>query len=205
VAWGDGGYYGRLFLNVQGREPNGVVEPGRYEQVRDELIVALEAMPGPDGEPLGTKVFKPQDVYPDVRGVAPDLIVYFGDLAWRSVGSVGNRSIYTYENDTGPDEANHDWHGIFVLSTAGAPAPLRGELPEVSIYDVAPTLLAWLGLPVAEDMAGAPLAAALPRGALDRIPARVASYGRAGRPLSVAPPIRNRCGATRNIFARSAT
>ena len=27
VAWGDGGYYGRLFLNVKGREPQGVVEP----------------------------------------------------------------------------------------------------------------------------------------------------------------------------------
>ena len=46
-------------------------------------------------------MFKPQDVYPDVKGLAPDLIVYFGDLEWRSVGSVGNPSIYTYENDTG--------------------------------------------------------------------------------------------------------
>ncbi len=108
VAWGDGGYYGRLFLNVKGREPEGIVEPARYEEVRDELIAQLEAAPGPDGMPLGTKVLKPQDVYPEVRGVAPDLIVYFGDLAWRSVGSVGNRSIYTYENDTGPDGANHD-------------------------------------------------------------------------------------------------
>ena len=27
VAWGDGGYYGRLFLNVAGREPQGVVQP----------------------------------------------------------------------------------------------------------------------------------------------------------------------------------
>ena len=31
TAWGDGGYYGRLFLNVRGREPEGVVEPSRYE------------------------------------------------------------------------------------------------------------------------------------------------------------------------------
>ena len=39
-------------------------------------------MPGPDGRLLGTKVYKPQDVYPEVKGVAPDLIVYFGDLEW---------------------------------------------------------------------------------------------------------------------------
>ena len=89
-AWGDGGYYGRLFLNVKGREPQGQVEPADYEATRDELIAKLEAAPGPDGQPLGTKVLKPQDVYPEVRGVAPDLIVYFGDLEWRSVGSVGN-------------------------------------------------------------------------------------------------------------------
>src|SRR5262245_13527848 len=37
VAWGDGGYYGRCFLNVRGREPNGIVEPSRYEETRDEL------------------------------------------------------------------------------------------------------------------------------------------------------------------------
>jgi predicted AlkP superfamily phosphohydrolase/phosphomutase len=37
-AWGDGGYYGRLFLNVQGREPQGIVPPSEYEGVRQELI-----------------------------------------------------------------------------------------------------------------------------------------------------------------------
>ena len=94
--------------------------------MRDELIAKLEARSGPDGEPLGTKVLKPQDVYPEVRGVAPDLIVYFGDLAWRSVGSVGNRSIYTYENDTGPDGANHDRDGVFVM--AGLPGQPTGEV-----------------------------------------------------------------------------
>ena len=33
-AWGDGGYYGRLFLNVQGREPQGIIAPEDYERVR---------------------------------------------------------------------------------------------------------------------------------------------------------------------------
>ena len=46
VAWGDGGYYGRLFLNVKGREPQGIVEPANYEATRDELIAKLEAAPG---------------------------------------------------------------------------------------------------------------------------------------------------------------
>ena len=36
-AWGDGGYYARIFLNVAGREPEGTVQPEEYEAVRSEL------------------------------------------------------------------------------------------------------------------------------------------------------------------------
>ena len=47
---------GGCFLNVKGREPSGIVEPARYEALRDEMIAKLEALPGPDGRPMGTKV-----------------------------------------------------------------------------------------------------------------------------------------------------
>jgi predicted AlkP superfamily phosphohydrolase/phosphomutase len=153
-AWGDGGYYGRLFMNVRGREPAGTIDPGDYERVRTELVAAIEAIPDPHGRAIGTKVYRPEDIYRQVNGVAPDLLVYFGDLDWRSVGAVGMGGIHTFENDTGPDEANHDWFGIFILSTVGAAAPLRGALPDVSIYDIAPTLLRLSGLPVPEGLAG---------------------------------------------------
>jgi predicted AlkP superfamily phosphohydrolase/phosphomutase len=152
TAWGDGGYYGRLFLNVRGREPQGVVEQSNYEAVRDELIAKLEAAPGPDGEPLGTKVLKPQDVYPEVRGVAPDLIVYFGDLEWRSVGSVGNPSIYTYENDTGPDGANHDRDGVLIVT--GAPGQPTGRVDGLKLVDVGPTILSLYGIDGADGPGG---------------------------------------------------
>jgi predicted AlkP superfamily phosphohydrolase/phosphomutase len=152
VAWGDGGYYGRLFLNVKGREPQGIVEPARYEEVREEIGAKLEALPGPDGEPLGTKVLKPQEVYPEVRGVAPDLLVYFGDLAWRSIGSIGNRSLYTYENDTGPDGANHDRDGVFAM--AGLPGQPTGETSGLSLVDVGPTLMGLYGFEVPEGAVG---------------------------------------------------
>ncbi|HZP89581.1 MAG TPA: alkaline phosphatase family protein, partial [Actinomycetota bacterium] len=152
AAWGDGGYYGRLFLNVKGREPQGVIEPGRYEEVRDELVAKLEAGTGPDGEPLGTRVFKPQDVYPDVRGVAPDLIVYFGDLRWRSVGTVGNPDVFTHENDTGPDGANHDRAGIFVM--AGLPGQPTGRVEGLRLVDVGPTIMDLFGIETPEGAVG---------------------------------------------------
>lgn len=159
-AWGDGGYYGRLFLNVRGREPSGTVEPDAYEATRDALIASLEAMVGPDGRALGTKAYRPEDLYREVGGVAPDLLVYFGDLDWRSIGTVGTGQLFVTENDSGPDEANHDWYGIFILSTSGAEAaraPLAGELPDVSIYDVAPTVLSLMGQAVPDGLRGTAL------------------------------------------------
>jgi predicted AlkP superfamily phosphohydrolase/phosphomutase len=135
---------------VKGREPQGQIEPANYEAVRDELIAKLEAAPGPDGQPLGTKVLKPQDVYPEVRGVAPDLIVYFGDLEWRSMGSVGNPSLYTYENDTGPDGANHDRDGVFIMK--GLPGQTSGKVDGLKLVDVGPSILSIYGIDATEAL-----------------------------------------------------
>jgi len=147
IAWGDGGYYGRLFMNVRGREPEGIIEPGDYEKVRSELIRKIEAIPGPDGEDIGTKAHRPEDIYREVNGVPPDLIVYFGALGWRSVGSVGGGSIHTFENDTGSDEANHDWNGVFILNENGCRAGNLepGYRDGIRIYDIAPTILDLFG------------------------------------------------------------
>jgi len=155
-AWGDGGYYGRLFLNVQGREPQGVIPAADYERTRDELIAKLAAITDPNGVNIGTVAFKPQAIYQRVKGVPPDLIVYFGNLYWRSVGSVGYGQYYTFENDTGPDDANHAQHGVFIAK--GSPynprKAGRGRLTGLHITDIGPTVLDLCGLPVPADMEG---------------------------------------------------
>ncbi|MCL5283306.1 MAG: alkaline phosphatase family protein [Armatimonadetes bacterium] len=149
-AWGDGGYYGRLFLNVKGREPSGTVSSDQYENVLNKLAAQLEALGDELGRPIGTKVYAPKAVYKAARNVAPDLIVYFGDLNWRSVGSIGHPSIWTHENDTGPDDANHSQHGVFIrCSNRLAPSEKREGL---SIYDVAPTILQDFNLEVPPGM-----------------------------------------------------
>lgn len=147
-AWGDGGYYGRLFFNLKGREPNGTIDPSDYKKVRDELIQKIEAITAPDGQPLGSRAYRPEELYQEINGVPPDLIVYFGDLHWRSVGSVGLGDMYTFENDSGPDEANHDWQGIYILNSMGAnlwrlPSGPQGKL---QIHDVAQRVLRLSGI-----------------------------------------------------------
>ncbi len=144
VAWAEGGYYGRVFLNVRGREPQGVVPPSDYEKVRDELIRKLEALGDERGRPINTKAYRPEELYSELRGIAPDLIVLFGDLYWRSVGSVGFDTVWVRENDTGPDDANHAMRGICII--AGLEG-LKGELSGLKITDVAGMLLNLFGLP----------------------------------------------------------
>jgi len=151
TAWGDGGYYGRCFMNVAGREPAGTVPAADYEKVRDELKRKLEATTDEQGRNIGTRAFKPQDIYRRVDGVAPDLIVYFGNLAWRSIGTVGNAALWVHENDTGPDDANHSQTAMFIHAGPGVAA---GRRDGVSIYDVAPTVLAALGLAAPGHMVG---------------------------------------------------
>jgi predicted AlkP superfamily phosphohydrolase/phosphomutase len=144
-VWGAGGYYARIFLNVQGREPEGIVPMADYESLRAELTEKLAQLTDPDGNPMPIKVFKPQEIYQKVRGRAPDLIVYFDDLAWRSVGSVGLNSLYTVENDTGPDDANHAPFGLMIFHDPRQPQ--QGQvLTGAQLYDIVPTVLHRYGL-----------------------------------------------------------
>jgi predicted AlkP superfamily phosphohydrolase/phosphomutase len=152
-AWGAGGYYGRLFLNVKGREPNGTIEPKDYERERATLARKLAEITDPEGQNIGTVAFKPEEVYTEINNIPPDLVVYFGNLAWRSVGSVGLDSVWTFENDTGPDDANHAQHGIFILYDPRSPGGGK-QIDNLKIYDVAPTVLAMLGLAAPEGIRG---------------------------------------------------
>ena len=152
-VWSEGGYYARVFLNVKGREPNGVVPAEDYERFRDMVKEKLEATTDPSGAPLGTLVFKPDEIYRSVRNVAPDLIVHFGALDWRSIGGVGYGGVlHVRENDTGPDDCNHAQFGAFMLAAPNVP-PL-GELQGVRLLDIAPTLMEVGGYEMPETFQG---------------------------------------------------
>ena len=139
---------------ARGRSP-----PADYERFRDELAERLAAIPDDRGEPIATQVYRPEEVYAEVNGVAPDLIVYFGDLYWRAVGTVGgDEGIYTFDNDTGPDDANHAQDGLLIMAGAGHRA--RACARAMHLLDVAPTVLELLGLAAARDARDEPAAAA---------------------------------------------
>jgi predicted AlkP superfamily phosphohydrolase/phosphomutase len=113
-VWGNGGYHGKLFFNIKGREPLGVIEKNELDNFKTKLIQELKDIKNEDGNEMNTNVYEPQKIYNKLNNIPPDLIVYFDDLSWRCQGSIGNESIYTYDNDIGPDDANHASYGIFI-------------------------------------------------------------------------------------------
>jgi predicted AlkP superfamily phosphohydrolase/phosphomutase len=160
-VWSEGGYYARVFFNVKGREPNGVIDQAEYETFRAEMKARLEDTRDDQGKPLGTLVFKPEEIYKTVRNVAPDLIVHFGALYWRSIGGVGYPNIHIQENDTGPDDCNHAQFGAFIL--AGSNNVLHGEVAGAHLLHIAPTLLELGGYDVPACMQGRSLSQGVTR------------------------------------------
>lgn len=148
TAWSDGGYYARVFLNVRGREPQGRLAADDCGRVLDDIGAGLAAITAPDGEAIGAQAYRPADLFRATRGVPPDLIVYFGDLAWRSLGSVGAGALTARDNDGGADDANHDWDGIFAMRD-GREDWCGTPLAELRLLDVAATILDRAGAPPA--------------------------------------------------------
>ena len=132
-AWGEGGYVARMHLNIEGREPCGIVRQGREGPLLSDIASRLESLAGPDAKPMRNRCLRPRDVYRSVRGLPPDLLVELGGLAYRSIGSFPG-TIFTTGNDTGADDANHDNEGIFVMAGPGID---QGGRMDVRIEDVA--------------------------------------------------------------------
>jgi predicted AlkP superfamily phosphohydrolase/phosphomutase len=153
-AFGEGGYHSRIFFNVAGRDPQGVVPASRLPAERAELAVRARELRGPAGERLDTRAATPEELYGTDRckGFPPDLTVYWDRLGLRSAGSVGHGALFLSGNDTGPDDANHDFHGIFAM--AGGHAPRAGRIDGLRVEDVFSTVAALLRIETPAGVAG---------------------------------------------------
>ena len=151
-AWGWGGYYARIFLNVKDREDQGIILKENYEEMRNKIISKLKSIKDDQGHPMNTKVYKPEELFEIINGDPPDLMVYFDDLNWRSAGTVGYNSMYLKENDTGPDDAVHDYYGIYIIYNPNK--QIGKNLGTKNILDIAPTSLKVLGIEIPEDLEG---------------------------------------------------
>ena len=150
-----------MFMNMKSREPNGTIEAADYERARDDLKARLEATTGPDGQAVGDLgVQAGGDLYKSVKNVAPDLIVHFGALAWRSIGGVGITDCFTFARTTlGPTTATMRSSGRSFWHRRGG---LSGEVEGARLIDIAPTLLELSGTTCAPSMQGRSLVSGMP-------------------------------------------
>jgi predicted AlkP superfamily phosphohydrolase/phosphomutase len=157
-------YYPSIWINMRGREPDGIVMPGKeYEEIRDEIIDALGKWSDPEtGQRLVSRVHKREAVYcgPCV-GELPDLILEWNldqGYSYLFKHSPGDKRRRTAIRRLRRPELNsaksgdHRDDGIFVMT--GKDIQPRRELQGARVVDLAPTILHLLGVPVPTDMDG---------------------------------------------------
>jgi predicted AlkP superfamily phosphohydrolase/phosphomutase len=155
-AWGEGGYYGRLFLNIHEREPQGIIPRENAPAQLEEIRRKLSRLGDENGQPIHTRCFRPETLYPVANGIPPDLLIYFGNLAWRSIGSVGWNQVHLLENDTGPDDANHAQHGLIIVKPDEVHSSST-QLHDAHLLQIAPTVLRYFGLDTPTELSYPPL------------------------------------------------
>ena len=167
--------FGGVYLNLAGREAQGIVQPGEEaEQVKEAIRTGLRALVDKtEGVRPVRQVYDAREVYsgpyvPD----APDLIVGFRPghrVGWVSVtGGIGEKVI---EDNTRPWSGDHNFNPPDVPGMLFADRAIAAEDP--SIMDIGPTVLDLFGVPVPAWCDGRSL---MPAGSQER-PGGVPSKG----------------------------
>jgi predicted AlkP superfamily phosphohydrolase/phosphomutase len=158
---------GYIRLNVRGREPEGLVEPGaEYEAICQELTEAFLSFRDLEtNQPIVARVYRLADLAAQdapYRDVLPDLVITWGSIA--ATQSAGIRSD-KYGEIRWPTAGklpsgragNHRGQGWFVAAGDGIQAATHA--PGFQTVDLVPTVFRWLGIEPREDFQGKPIPA----------------------------------------------
>ncbi|MDF2957307.1 MAG: putative phosphohydrolase or phosphomutase [Candidatus Alkanophagales archaeon MCA70_species_1] len=136
------GTWGPIYINLRGREPQGVVEASEYERLRDEIIEGLRE--------LSVTAYRREELYSgEYLHLAPDIVVQTDDYVHGISSRIGYNKDFI--RDSGGNHRKDN--GTFI---AWGPDIKRGFgiRARARIYDVAPTILHMFGLPLPADMDG---------------------------------------------------
>jgi predicted AlkP superfamily phosphohydrolase/phosphomutase len=144
-----------LFINLKGREPDGIVTMADFENVRGAIMRALSSWFDPEtGEAIVNRVWKKEDLYSgNLVDKLPDIFIEFN----HGFGSSGGEPAPIAEPLSQPPPwvfSTHTMDGIFIAH--GPDIEAGGKSPaSFDILDVAPpTALHALGLPIPSSMDG---------------------------------------------------
>lgn len=168
-----------IYINLKGRESQGIVEPGEpYEALRQRLIAELLALRDPEtGEQVVRAVHRREELYEGpFLDLLPDLVFDLGDgpyLASDALPSAGKSDPRPQKGSPAlalqpaagagieeplPHDVLQGRHRPAGVLAAVGPGIRPGfQIAGARIVDVAPTVLYALGLPLPDDMDGRPL------------------------------------------------
>ena len=154
------GHVGQIYLNLQGREPQGIVTPDRYAAARQQVIDALNTLRDPaTGKPLVDRIIPREEAahgpYADQGADLHLILDGYKTIAFPLFATEGRVLTPQIRGDSGC----HRLHGIFIGHGAGFAN--GATVPNARIIDLAPTILHLLNVPVPEDMDGRVLIDAL--------------------------------------------
>lgn len=164
------GAFGQIFINLENREPQGIVKPGEeYEQVLSEIIQQLSNLKHPDtGEHLITDIRRRENVLngPYVEKAA-DIMFSIQDYIYQTSVKFGVESEGLLGNSEYEDSGTHRPEGILVLA---GPGIKHGEgIQGAKVEDITPTMLALADVPVPNNLDGRILEEALTEDLKNRI------------------------------------
>lgn len=164
------GSYGSIYLNLRGREPQGIVEPGREaDELSSQIVEGLMNLRDPvTGDRVVEKVYPKHELYwGEYVDFAPDLIVQWENYEYDCRQRFGSEETAVFGdaltlNDLQEAQtmsAVHRLQGTLMLR--GNRVPRARRIDGAEIIDLAPTVLYLLGQPVPRTMDGRVLTEAL--------------------------------------------
>ncbi len=127
---------GRVYLNLEDREPNGSVPQDEYETVRDELKADLETMEAPDGQQVARRVVKKEDAFDgDHADIAPDLVIIPENGYDLKSGFSRKDEVFT----SGPRNGMHSFENTSLFIDTD-----EASIGDADLLDIAPTILDFL-------------------------------------------------------------
>lgn len=135
-----------IYVNLAGREPDGIVAPADYDSVCDEIADRLMELKDPDdGAPVADRVYRRDEVMQGPAAVdAPDLFPVCRAYSYEL--SDGLYSPNVLDDYRALPRGFHQVDGIFGIAGPGIEA--RRERQSASLMDVMPTALYLAGLKV---------------------------------------------------------
>jgi predicted AlkP superfamily phosphohydrolase/phosphomutase len=151
---------GFIRINLKGREPQGIVEPGKeYEDLCEEILQTVRSMTNPaNGKRAAHTVYKTDDIYDGpCRSHMPDVIINWNEDAKLSTELLTKK--YGMARSSQPAYGVMPYytgnHRPNAFALAVGPGIAVGQvLQGASILDLAPTILTYLGLNPPEYMSG---------------------------------------------------